>query len=56
MNDIAHKVAERLYSDDKIKCEILINFLKVVKKEFDTLGFQDDKFTKSLSEVVWMNI
>ena len=51
MNDIAHKVTERLYGDDKVKCEILINFLKGVKKLFDALGAKGyDEFTKSLSE------
>ena len=50
MNDIAHEVTERLYGDDKVKCEILIHFLTTNKKVFDTLGIQDDEFTKSLSE------
>ena len=48
MNDIAHKVAERLYGGDKVKFEIIFYLLNYLKK---VNGLQDyDEFTKSLSE------
>ena len=52
MNDIAHKVAERLYGDNNVKFEIIFYFLNEVKKvNNNILGLQDyDEFTKNLSE------
>ena len=51
MNDIAHKVAERLYGNDKVKFEIIFHFLNDIKKFNDMLDTQDfDEFTKSLFE------
>ena len=52
MNDIAHKVAERLYGDNNVKFEIIFHFLNEVKKvNNNILGLQDyDEFTKNLSE------
>ena len=50
MNDIAHKITERLYGDDKVKFEIIFHFLNGVKQVNDILGMQDDEFNKSLSE------
>ena len=51
MNDIAHKVTERLYGDDKVKCEFIFHYLNNIKKLNDILHTQDyDEITKSLSE------
>ena len=33
MNDIAHKVTERLYGDDEIKCELISYILNNAKKD-----------------------
>ena len=51
MNDIAHKIAERLYGDDKIKCELIFYMLNIAKRVFDTYGTEGyDEFIESLSE------
>ena len=52
MNDIAHKVTERLYDDDKVKYEFIFHWLTYAKKFFDALSTGDyDEYTKSLFEV-----
>ena len=48
---MAHKVAERLYGDDKVKCEFICHWITGVKKVNDILGAECyDEYTKSLCE------
>ena len=47
----AYKVAERLYGDDDIKCEIIRLWLTDVKKLSDAFGDKNyDEFIESISE------
>ena len=51
MNDIAPKITERLYGDDKIKCELIFYILNNTKKIFDDPeGYIYDECIKSLSK------
>ena len=51
MNDLARKITERLYGDDKIKCKFIFYMLNITKRVFDTYGTEGyDEFIKSLSE------
>ena len=48
MNDIARKVAKRLYDGDEIKCKFIFQFLKAYKISSDTYKY--DEFARILSE------
>ena len=41
MNDIARKVTERLYGNDKVKCKFIHHLLIDIKKTCDVLGSKD---------------
>ena len=36
--NVAHKVTERLYGDDKVKCELIFYILNNAKRVFDAYG------------------
>ena len=45
----AHKISERLFGDDKIKCELIRFWLSNVEKIFDAIG-GGEELIKSLSK------
>ena len=52
MEDVAHKITERLYGDDEIKCEFIGHWgLNNIKKIFDILDGTKKEFKKFIESI-----